>query len=281
MLADESDGRQRLAAREVAQVATLSARAHLSTPDAIVVLFALMRVEIYSDVVCPWCYIGKRRFEAALARVERRNEVEVVWRPYQLDPTAPALPSPVIDAYARKFGGPEQAIRIVEHLTEVAAEEGLAFRFDIAQRANTFDAHRLLWLAEHEGGAALQNAVKEQLLQAYFMEGRNIADHATLVQLASQAGMDEAQVDGFLASDKGVGEVRQEIAEGIAHGVSAVPTFVVNGGFGIPGAQDPDVFVRVLERMFEREDAARADAAAQLTGQACVDDACEVASPGS
>lgn len=215
-------------------------------------------VEIYSDVVCPWCYIGKRRFEAALSRLGRRDDIEVVWRPYQLDPTAPSTPSPVLDTYARKFGRPEQAFRIIEHVTEVAAQEGLEFHLDEAQRANTFDAHRVLWLAEHEGGAALQNAVKERLLRAYFTEARDVGDHATLTTLASEAGMYEEQVRELLASDKGAGEVRREIAHGVAQGVSAVPTFVIGGGFAIPGAQDPDVFVRALERMLARSDEAAA-----------------------
>ncbi len=105
-----------------------------------------MVIEIYSDVVCPWCYIAKRKFEMALEQFPRRDEVEVVWRPYQLDPRAPRTPSPVADAYAKKFGGPEQASRIIDKVTEVAAEVGVEFRMDRALRANTFDAHRVIGL---------------------------------------------------------------------------------------------------------------------------------------
>ncbi len=102
-------------------------------------------MEIYSDVVCPWCYIGKRRFEEALNEFEHADEIDVRWRPFQLDPRAPATPSPVLDAYARKFGGPERAMEIIDHITSVAASVGLDFHLDIAQRGNTFAAHRLLW----------------------------------------------------------------------------------------------------------------------------------------
>src|SRR4051794_18030031 len=130
-----------------------------------------MLVEIYSDVVCPWCYIGKRRFEEALARRPDTADITVVWRPFQLDPNAPTTPSPVVDAYARKFGGEERAIQIVEHLSGVARDAGLDFHLDVAQRSNTLDAHRLLWFALERGGPALQGAMKERLLQAYFVDG--------------------------------------------------------------------------------------------------------------
>ena len=220
-----------------------------------------MRVEIYSDVVCPWCYIGKRRFEAALSEMARRDgagrpDIEIVWRPYQLDPTAPTTPTPVIDAYARKFGGPEQASRIIDHVTQVAAGEGLQFRMEEAVRANTFDAHRVLWLAEREGGSALQNAVKERLLRAYFSEGRDVGDHVTLVALAAEAGMDEGIVADALACDTGAAEVRAELATATERGITAVPTFVIDGQWGIPGAQDAEVFVRVLDKMMMRENPA-------------------------
>ena len=220
-----------------------------------------MRVEIYSDVVCPWCYIGKRRFEAALSEMARRDgagrpDIEIVGRPYQLDPTAPATPTPVIDAYARKFGGPEQAFRIIDHVTQVAAGEGLQFRMEEAVRANTFDAHRVLWLAEREGGSALQNAVKERLLRAYFSEGRDVGDHATLVALAAEAGMDEGIVGDALACDTAAAEVRAELATATERGITAVPTFVIDGQWGIPGAQDAEVFVRVLDKMMMRENPA-------------------------
>lgn len=206
-----------------------------------------MRVEIYSDVVCPWCYIGKRRFEQALAQFEGHADVEVVWKPHQLDPRAPSQPTPALDAYARKFG--PDAEKITEHMAAVGRTEGLDMNYAIAQRANTFDAHRLLWLAEREGD---QNALKELLLRAYFSEGVDVASHAELARLASEAGMDRTGVEAFLASDEGVAEVREEIQFGLERGVTAVPTFVFEGQWAVPGAQDPDTMLTVLRRVSER-----------------------------
>jgi len=208
-----------------------------------------MLVEIYSDVVCPWCYIGKRRFEAALQRFEGRDDVTIVYKPFQLDPRAPTEPTPVIDAYARKFGGPDEAIRIIERVTEAAAPEGLDFHLDIAQRANTFDAHRLLAYA-HERGR--QADMKERLLQAYFVEGKNVADHDQLADLAADVGLDRAEVAAYLASDEGVNELRDELRDSVERGITAVPTFVFAGLWSVPGAQDPDTMLRVLEIVTEK-----------------------------
>ena len=210
-------------------------------------------VEIYSDVVCPWCAIGKARFEKALAQFPDRDKIEVVWRAYQLDPTAPVTPSPVIDGYARKFGGPEKARQIIDHVTQVAADEGIAFDMDIAQRANTFDAHRLLWFALEHHGRGTQNDLKEALLRAYFSEGRDIANHAVLADCAAAVGIDQSTAAEFLESGGGVREVRAELDGAIERGVSAVPTFVFDGKWAVPGAQDPDVFLRVFDRLAARE----------------------------
>ena len=227
-----------------------------------------MRVEIYSDVVCPWCYIGKRKFEAALAQFEGADDVEVVWRPYQLDPTAPpGAAQPVMDAYAKKFGGPERAAAIIENVTNVAAEVGLGFRMDRAVRANTRDAHRLLGWAERTAGTHVQGELKERLLQAYFVDGRNIGDHDTLAALAADAGLDQAAAFALLDSDDGLAELNEELAEAASHGITAVPTFVFDGQWAVPGAQEPELFVRALRRMREIH---VADAAA------CEDDVCEI-----
>jgi predicted DsbA family dithiol-disulfide isomerase len=209
----------------------------------------LMLVEIYSDVVCPWCYIGKRRFEAALERFDGRDDVTVVFKPFQLDPRAPKEPMPVADAYARKFGGPEEAMRIIERITTTAEGEGLDFHLDVAQRANTFDAHRLLEYA-HERGR--QDAMKERLLQAYFVEGKDVADHAQLADLAADVGLDHAEVAAFLASDEGVEALREELRDSVERGITAVPTFVFAGLWSVPGAQDPDTMLRVLEIVTEK-----------------------------
>jgi len=212
-----------------------------------------MQVEIYSDVVCPWCYIGKRRFEEALSRFEGRDDVTVVFKPFQLDPNAPNVPTPVLDAYARKFGGPEEAARIMERVTSAAAPEGLDFHLEIAQRANTFDAHRLIAFADRHGR---QVAMKERLLQAYFIEGRHVGDHEQLAELAADVGLDRDDVAAFLASDDGVAELRADLLESLERGVSAVPTFVFEGRWAVPGAQDADTMLRVLETVAEKLSAA-------------------------
>ena len=228
-----------------------------------------MKVEIYSDVVCPWCYIGKRRFERALAEYEDADDVEIVWKPYQLDPRAPKDPTPALDAYARKFGPDAQ--RITDHMTEIGRTEGLTMDFGIAQRANTFDAHRLLWLAEHEGD---QDATKERLLRAYFTEGVDVADHAELTRLAAEAGLPAERVSAFLASDEGAAEVREEMMIGLERGVTAVPTFVFEGVWAVPGAQEPETMLLVLRRVRDRLGDA-APAGDEAAG-ACDDEACEV-----
>lgn len=215
--------------------------------------YSSMQVEIYSDVVCPWCYIGKRRFEDALARFEGRDDVTVVFKPFQLDPNAPNEPTPVLDAYARKFGGPEEAARIMERVTSAAAPEGLDFHMEIAQRANTFQAHRLIGYAERHG---VQGAMKERLLQAYFIEGRHVGDLDQLADLAAEVGLDRDEVAAFLASDEGVDELRAELRDSVERGVSAVPTFVFEGRWAVPGAQDADTMLRVLETVAEKLSAA-------------------------
>jgi predicted DsbA family dithiol-disulfide isomerase len=224
-------------------------------------------VEIYSDVVCPWCYVGKRRFEDALSRFEGRDEVTVVWRPFQLDPHAPTTPTPVADAYARKFGGPEEAGRIIERMTATAAGEGLDFHLDVAQRSNTFDAHRLI---AHAGRHRCQGAMKERLLQAYFTDGLHVADREVLADLAAEVGLDRDEAVRFLDSDEGAAELREELLQGLERGVTAVPTFVFENTWAVPGAQDADTMLRVLHTVAERITPAAPAA------DACDDDACAI-----
>jgi predicted DsbA family dithiol-disulfide isomerase len=209
-----------------------------------------IQVDIWSDVVCPWCYIGKRRFESALAELQGEVDVEVRYRAYQLDPGAPSgTAMPVSEVYARKFGGPERAAEIIGNVTAVAAGEGIEFRLDRAVRSNTFDAHRLLWLAS---GTGHQVALKERLLQAYFTDGDDIADPTVLAACAADVGLPADRVIAFLASDDGVAQVREELAAAADAGISAVPTFVINEAWAVPGAQDADTFVQVLRRMAAR-----------------------------
>ncbi len=210
-------------------------------------------VEIWSDVVCPWCYIGKRRFERAVAELTGEIDVRVTYKPYQLDPTAPpGSAQPVSEAYARKFGGPERAAQIMQHVTDVAAGDGIEFHLDRALRANTLLAHRLLWLAEQPGSPVPQPALKERLLRAYFVDGLDIGDPGTLAACAAGIGFDHDDVLTFLDSDAGTAEVRAELERAADVGVTAVPTFVVGGMWAVPGAQESDTFVAVLRRIRDR-----------------------------
>ena len=232
-----------------------------------------MIIEVWSDVVCPWCYIGKRRLESALA--EFPHEVEVVWRSFQLDPGAPTVPTETVaESLGRKYGGgPEAGARMIDNVEAVAAEEGLVYRLHHAQRANTIDAHRLLHLALEQGGPALQGAVKEALLAAYFTDARNVADHAELRDVTVGAGVDPERVDAALASDEYLAEVYADIEQAQAYGASGVPFFVIDKKYGVSGAQPADTFRQVLDRAWS-------DAHPTLevvgAGDACGPDGCAV-----
>lgn len=224
--------------------------------EAIPSIVASMRIEIFSDVICPWCFIGKRRFETAISRLKDRGvdvQVDYSFRPFQLDPTAPTdSPTPAKDAYAKKFGGPERATEILDHVTSVAAQDNITFNMDIAVRANTFLAHRLLSYALRQFGAVVQIPLKERIMDAYFTDGKNIGDIDVLADCAESAGIDRLEAHTFLSGDEFVDEVRSEIAEAAEYGVTAVPTFVINGQWSVPGAQDVEMFERIIERILEK-----------------------------
>ncbi|MGH2754314.1 MAG: DsbA family oxidoreductase [Actinomycetota bacterium] len=233
-----------------------------------------MRVEIWSDVVCPWCYIGKRRFEAALARFAHRDEVDLVWRSFQLDPSAepsPDRPGDYVEHLARKYGIPvDRAQLMVSRVTAAAADEGLDFRFDIARRGNTFDAHRLLHLGLDRG---VQNELKERLDHGTFTAGLPVSDRDALATVAVDVGLDRTEIDGVLASDRYADAVRADAAQARAYGISAVPFFVIEGKYGVAGAQPPDVLLEALNRAWpERSPLALVTEAAE----ACDDDSCVV-----
>ena len=215
-----------------------------------------MRIEIFSDVICPWCFIGKRRFETAISRLRDRGvdvQVDYVFRPFQLDPTAPTdSPTPSKDAYAKKFGGVEKATEILNHVTSVAAQDNITFNMDIALRANTFNAHRLLSYALKHHGANAQIMLKELLMDAYFTNGRNIGDIDVLADCAKSAGISREEAITFLEGEVLADEVRAEIAEAAEYGVTAVPTFIINGQWSVPGAQDVEMFERIIVRILEK-----------------------------
>jgi predicted DsbA family dithiol-disulfide isomerase len=215
----------------------------------VIVRDEVVHVEIWSDIVCPWCYIGKRRFETAVAELDGELVVDVVYRPFQLDPTAsPGSSMPVAEAYARKFGGPEQAKVVIDRVTAMAHEAGIEFRMDRALRANTLLAHRLMWLAEPPCPIP-QAALKERLLQAYFIDGLDIGDPDVLADCAADVGFDRDEIVRFLDGDVGSTEVAALLREAHDAGITAVPTYVIDRRWAIPGAQDPDVFVQVLRRL--------------------------------
>jgi predicted DsbA family dithiol-disulfide isomerase len=205
-----------------------------------------MNIEIFSDVVCPWCAIGKRRFEAALDEFAHADEVDVVWRAFELDPGAPEVADGDTASHlAAKYGmSRDQAAASLEQVRATAASVGLDFRFDRTKRANTFDAHRLLHYA-HEVG--LQGALKERLLTAYFTEGAAVGDRATLVALGEEVGLDPAKTAEVLDDDRYAADVRADEADARNLGISGVPFFVVDRHYGISGAQSPEAILEVLE----------------------------------
>ena len=230
-----------------------------------------MKIEIYSDVACPWCYIGKRRFERALAAFSGREGVAVVFRPFQLDPATPTTATPLLPRLESKFGPRFRAA--AAHTEEVARAEGLTIDHGRALAVNTLLAHRLLWLAERERGAEVQRDLAERLFEAYFAKGADVGDRTRLAALAADAGMDPGRVERFLASDEGEAEVRAEIAEARAMGVDVVPTFVFDETYAVSGAQPTPVFLQVLEQV-ARERAASGVLDVQPAADACVDDSC-------
>lgn len=206
-----------------------------------------LRIDVVSDAVCPWCWIGKRNLEAALASLPD-IEAEVHWRPYQLDPT---IPPGGVDrrAYvARKFGGRED--EIYARIGQAGREVGLDFRFDrIARSPNTLDAHRLIrW----SWSAGRQDAIVERLFAAFFDQGLDIGDRDVLVACAEEAGMDGAIVRGLLAGDADAEAVRAEVEQAREGGVTGVPFFIVDGRMGVPGAQPPERIAHVVRRALER-----------------------------
>jgi predicted DsbA family dithiol-disulfide isomerase len=229
-----------------------------------------MHVEIWSDIACPWCYVGKRRFEAALAAFEHRDEVTVTWRSFELDPAAPR--ERAVDGathLAEKYGtSREQAVAMQQRMTDVAAGEGLEFRFDIARAGNTFDAHRLIHLAAAHGA---QDAMKERLMRAYLTEGEPIGDPEALARIAVDVGLPEDEVRELLAGDRFGAEIRDDERTAAQFGIHAVPFFVVDRAIGASGAQPSEVFAELLRRGWE---ARSSEIPVVAGGEACGPDGC-------
>lgn len=227
-----------------------------------------MKIEIWSDVVCPWCYIGKRRLEAALE--EFGEPVDITWRSFQLDPNAPQeQQEPLDEALASKYGmSVDRARQMMAQMTQTAADEGLDFDFENAQGGNTFDAHRVIHFANDQG---LQDEMKERLLSAYMTEGRPISDHDELAKLAGEVGLDADAVREMLDSDDYDDAVKVDRAEARQIGVTGVPFFLLEGKYGIPGAQAAETLLSALETVREKERELDTP-----QGESCDDGSCDV-----
>ncbi|MBV1853252.1 DsbA family oxidoreductase [Catellatospora tritici] len=229
-----------------------------------------MQIEIYSDVVCPWCWIGEQRLYRALAD---SPDVSVRWRAFQLDPSAQSTGTPLVEWLGRRYGGEANARRMFGQVTSVAAEEGLVMNFDRAIGANTFDSHRLIWWAGEQGD---QRPMVEALHRAHFTDGLDLGRQDDLVRAAVGLGHDEQAVRDFLGSTAGADEVLDELAMGRELGVTGVPMFVFAGKYAISGAQDPSTLREVLDEVRRRESAAPLLKDLAPRGESCDDDTCAV-----
>jgi predicted DsbA family dithiol-disulfide isomerase len=231
-----------------------------------------IRIDVWSDVVCPWCYVGKRRLERALAAFPHKDEVEIVHRAFQLDPSAPRdRTEPVLEHLAAKYGtSVEQARTMQARVSQIAAGEGLEYHLDRTLSGNTFDAHRVLKLARERGREA---EVLERFYRAYFTEAQSLFDAPSLARIAAEAGLDPAEVERVLAGDTYADEVEAARYEAGKLGANGVPFFVVGGRYGISGAQPLELFEQVLERAWAD---AHPAALTPIGGDAetCADDSC-------
>jgi predicted DsbA family dithiol-disulfide isomerase len=233
-----------------------------------------LRIDIWSDIACPWCYVGKRRLEQALGRFAHAGEVEIVWRAFELDPSAPRVRDTAqsyAERLARKYGTtPEQGQVMIDRMADTAAQDGLALRFDHIRPGNTFDAHRLLHLAHDRG---VQDALKERLLHGYLTEGVAIGEPEALVPLAREVGLDDAEVRDVLGGDRYSSEVRQDEALARELGISGVPFFVLGSRLGVSGAQSADVLLGALERTWSELQPPGLERVAE--GAVCGPDGCD------
>jgi predicted DsbA family dithiol-disulfide isomerase len=205
-------------------------------------------IQVWSDVICPWCYLGKRRLQRALEGYP--GEVTVTFRAYQLDPSPVSAPVPLKASLAAKFGGPARAEQMFGHVTAVAGGDGLTLNVDRAIAANTFDAHRIVaWAA----GQGRQLDMLEAVQRAHFTDGVDVGSRPALARLAGSIGLDEASALAYLESADGTAEVNADIAEAQELGISSVPTFVIDGRYAVQGAQEPAMLRQALDEIARRE----------------------------
>jgi len=210
-------------------------------------------IDVVSDVVCPWCYIGKRHLEAALASLDDAGQPRPVvrWHPYELNPGLPGEGVDRREYLERKFGGPARAAQIYERVRRAGTQAGIAFDFErIERQPNTRDAHRLVAWAQGQGDA---DALVERLFRAYFVEGRFVGAHETLAEIAHEAGLDADAAYAFLSSDRGIAEIADAEERAASLGITGVPFFIVDGRYGLSGAQPAEAIVEALRRARQAE----------------------------
>jgi predicted DsbA family dithiol-disulfide isomerase len=209
-----------------------------------------MKVDIWSDIRCPFCYIGKRKFETALAKFPQKDKVEVEWHSFELEPGLKTDTGVNLHDYLaqRKNISRESSVQLHKQVTETAKQVGLNYNFDTAVIANSFDAHRLIQLAKLNG---LGDAAEERLFKAYFTEGKDISDHLTLIILGDEIGLSGKTVKQMLDSDEFADEVRYDERQAQELGVNGVPFFVMNDRHEVSGAQQPEVFLQTLEKAWQ------------------------------
>jgi predicted DsbA family dithiol-disulfide isomerase len=228
-----------------------------------------LEIDVWSDVVCPWCAIGKKRLEDALAKFPHKDDVAVVWRAFELDPSAPKVQEgDNAERLGKKYGRTrEQALAMMKNVEDTAAKDGLTLRLTTARSGNTFDAHRVIKLA---GDRGVQGAVKARLMRGYMTDGEAIGEREVLVKLAAEAGLDAEEVRAVLASDRYAAEVREEEAAARSLGVNGVPFFVLGGKYAVSGAQPAEVMLRALEQAWETTpDEASAEEGATCGPEGC------------
>jgi len=232
-----------------------------------------MQVEIWSDVVCPWCYIGKRRFESALRSFRGRDDVEIIWRSFELDPLAPKVMDRDMAAMlSEKYGmSKDKAMDSIADITNLAQSEGLEYRLKSAKMGNSFDAHRLLKMAALVG---LGGAMKERLFKAYFTDSLEISSHDVLIGLGTEVGLDASEIRKMYSGDYMIADVRSDEALASKHGITGVPFFIFDSKYGVSGAQTTDVLIEVLNKVNEESSPIRVPGESDAPG--CGDDSCVV-----
>jgi predicted DsbA family dithiol-disulfide isomerase len=231
-----------------------------------------MEVEIWSDIMCPWCYIGKRRFEKALEQFDGAAEIQLNWKSFQLNPQMKTMPDKNIIEYLSEIKGWSitQSQEMHQHVTSVAKESGLIYDFEKAVVANSFDAHRLIQLAKTKG---LGDQAEEHLFRSYFTEGKNIADHGILVQIGKEIGLDAEETQQMLENNEYAEAVQQNIYEAQQVGVRGVPFFVFNSKYAVSGAQTSEVFLQAIQQSFaEWKESKTSKLTTLTTGESCTTD---------